>query len=388
LIQFNIATKELKKKHMIYTETLAMQLEEHKNPQAIIELVKNKYPASIPSQLARVRHAWRERFGDAIIKSGYRYKHTLKKILHWLNQPTDNDDDDGDGGACGKKTKQQTLRSNVKAQVTRFHNLSYDEQYALRPTLQSQKLTVTGVLDIDKLLLHMIQPPEYIMGLYADAKRAELDNEGNTSELSGAGSDKWIVNIQDTIKLFRSVIEYPHAKYFDLLCALSFVCGKSMAEVAGRADFQQGKDEYSTVMTMKKRTVNENDNEIEQEMESPILIDYSTFMKGVSKLRNMKDLTHLSVTEINKRHGKAANKATRGWIGPNHTFTELRAAYLLIVYSLLLEDDDDDDRGQSLKELANQYVGRGYTSGAVIAATHHIQLVAEADDQMGDGNDR
>jgi hypothetical protein len=159
------------------------------------------------------------------------------------------------------------------------------------------------------------------------------------------------------------MLSYDRVKYFDLLCALAFFSGKSLAELAGTGDFHVGQSTRTVVCLPHQPSTDRTVKE------TPLLCcSAEAFLRGVAKLRNMKNMEDKTISAINQRLSKAANAAARSLIGRGRVFSDLRGAWLKVV-------SQDKSDVNEMSNFAEEIIADGRTLSNLTKRCQRISLL-------------
>jgi hypothetical protein len=124
--------------------------------------------------------------------------------------------------------------------------------------------------------------------------------------------------------MMLEVIMYPRAHYFEVVCALAFMSGRSLGEILVSGKFQKiTADAYSARYTYPHSYGGDT-------VTIPLLCDYHTFTAALNSLRQRKDFSNVSERALSQAHTKSANLAMRRLTGHGSIFTDARAYYAMM----------------------------------------------------------
>jgi hypothetical protein len=146
-------------------------------------------------------------------------------------------------------------------------------------------------------------------------------------------SVKHRAHMDTQISEMLAILQYARPRYFDLVCALALMCGRSMADIAALGDFSEDtKPMYNHSVAFKQSADSES-------ITPPLLCDADVFLSALERLRGMKANIKSTSRLINNSFGKSANAAAKSLLGTGCVFTDLRAIYA--AYSYLLYSVDE-----------------------------------------------
>ncbi|CAB1102471.1 unnamed protein product [Ectocarpus sp. CCAP 1310/34] len=197
----------------------------------------------------------------------------------------------------------------------KFGKLDLPRKWSARRAIHSRKVSFTGLADIDDLLRKVRLLPPYVSRLELTPEEKSMPKIKRQESLEVKCRRGLTVHASDLIDTMESIIRYARPKCFELACALSFVSGRGLAELAGNTNFSPG-------------TCGPCESEVKMGALTRVLLlcEYDHFIEGLKRLRGMKDTSCLTAAEINQRYSKSANIAARkllptdgGW----HVFGDL-----------------------------------------------------------------
>jgi hypothetical protein len=231
-----------------------MQLQETQNAAAVVTNLARHCPSDmLQDQLDAVRYLWRHMYGDQVVKSSAEYNSEFKKIKQHVQRMQKQ----------AHTARQQEEWDDARDDVLDFYDLSYAEQY---DACKHGTTGYTGLPSIDSMLCSLVRLPAYVQALRCNSPRsvtpggsssAENSEEGSEhsseSTVSDLSSDSTSVlssscsesthsslesqppaiqsesthNIERMVSEMLASIQYPRCKYFELVCALAFMSGRS-----------------------------------------------------------------------------------------------------------------------------------------------------------------
>jgi hypothetical protein len=343
-----------------FLQRCAMQLQETQNAAAVVtNLARHCSSDVLQDQLDAVRYLWRHMYGDQVVKSSAEYNSEFKKIKQHVQRMQKQ----------AHTAEQQEEWDDARDDVLDFYDLSYAEQY---DTCKHGTTGYTGLPSIDSMLCSLVRMPAYVQALRCNSPRsvtsggsrssAQESEEGSSdsSESSGSeldsdstsvcsGSDSESThssqmpqppamqsearhNIESMVSEMLAIMQYPRCKYFELVCALAFMSGRSLADIVIVGEFAKGKSHKHFANSLNFKSPESNSHHT-----LPILCDTATFLQALHRLRQMRPLAHTERRLVNNSHSKSANTAVKNLLGPDLVFTDLRAQYAAATYLLFGE---------------------------------------------------
>jgi cobalamin biosynthesis Mg chelatase CobN len=265
-----------------FLQECAIQLQETRNAAAVVtNLTRHCSSDVLQDQLDAVRYLWRHMYGDQVVKSSAEYKSEFKKIKQHVQRMQKQ----------AHTAEQQEEWDDACDDVLDLYDLSYAEQY---DACKHGTTGYTGLPSIDSMLCSLVRMPAYVQALRCNSPRsatsggsrssAQDSEEGSadSSESSGSelssdstsvcsGSDSESThsslesqppamqsesthNIECMVSDMLAIMQYPRCKYFELVCALAFMSGRSLADIVSVGDFAKGKlhKHYANSLSFKK----------------------------------------------------------------------------------------------------------------------------------------
>ncbi|KAG5182760.1 hypothetical protein JKP88DRAFT_245376 [Tribonema minus] len=374
------------------TEELTMWLHKHQDaPQLVDWVVRHHHDniAAADEALGHIRRLWRVKYGDATVQASDKYTSGLQYVLAQIQAAISE----------AQSSNERHGREALRERVLLFHNdyLSYSDKYELQASgrLRPPAPSFSGSRAVDTLLARLVLQvqPAFVEALRVPP-RHHPDHELHTASAAATtlaspsttrnGSDAVTAHTvkqrqpkstasggaggstQPATKLSASnasskcasapppapypiamlvqvatmiaIVEYPRAKPFELVCALAFMSGRSLAEILRTAEFAAGKCEHYPELQFRQVVDAASGSNGSQPLYTviPVLCKPLAFLRGLHRLRAMKAVTSMAPTkDIYKGHCKTANTAAKALLGGQHyVFTDLRVAYAIITYHM------------------------------------------------------
>ncbi|CAM9915693.1 unnamed protein product, partial [Ectocarpus fasciculatus] len=140
-----------------------------------------------------------------------------------------------------KKTKGQ--RNHLKQlktaeeRVLMFAKLDLRAKWSARRKVYSRKDSFTGLAEVDEHLRKLQLLPHFVSRLELTPEEKSLPRKKRREALDAKCERGVVVNATELIDLMSSIVKYPRANYFELVCALSFMSGRGLPEILGAAEF-------------------------------------------------------------------------------------------------------------------------------------------------------
>ena len=126
-------------------------------------------------------------------------------------------------------------------------------------------------------------------------------------------------------------MNYERAKPFELLCALAYMSGRSMAELLCTGEFKQEETELTSCSNclLFRTTGAQPAGGVLDKVN--LLCNAAAFLAGLQRLRACTQIpSETAVKSINRSHCKTANTAAKALLRDKRAvFTDLRAAYVV-----------------------------------------------------------
>ena len=340
------------------SDRLVMWLQQEQDPEALVRFLCKPRPRfdDLCHQLEEIKLLWCKMYGDNVVKSSHVYQEGIKSVQHYVRETLQD-----------QKSSTETASS-----IAHFLQLSYVQQNQLQ--VQGVLQHYTGYTAVNDMLQNLIALPPYVRGLrvmcsQVDIKRSRCDNatspDGETppntcataAPIAGlkrkqtetrsppaidrhhkgehALSDG-VTECSPQTQLVKmlEVLQYSRAKPFELVCALAFVSGRSLAELMVLGQFSKSVDAQAAswchTVLFRVGTTDTTENHA-----ITLLCDAGSFLAGVTRLRRMKAADGKQCKQVNKSHCKTANTAAKALLGcSTAVFTDLRAYYAALTYTM------------------------------------------------------
>lgn len=304
----------------------AKWLEEHENPREVLDVLRKLHTgSSLNKNVRRVREVWMQTFGAR--HNAGPVKTEIRQLLVLIKKRL----------STAKKTRGRKgyLKQLQTAwdRVVSFGKLDLPGKWSARRAIHSRKVSFTGLADIDDLLRKVRLLPAYVSRLELTPEEKSIPRIKRRESLEVKCRRELTVHASDLIDTMESIIRYARPNYFELACALSFVSGRGLAELAGKYDFSpstRGPYEAEVKMGTWTRLL--------------LLCEYDHFIEGLKRLRGMKDTCSLTAAQINQRYSKSANIAARKLLpadGDRRVFGDLKVLHAAISYRVFKGHDLD-----------------------------------------------
>ncbi|KAG5186873.1 hypothetical protein JKP88DRAFT_244055 [Tribonema minus] len=168
------------------------------------------------------------------------------------------------------------------------------------------------------------------------------------------------------IRTMLSVLKYPRAKPYEVLCALACMSGRSMAELLGTGRFAAAASTVShrCCILFKPTDVTATATPI------PLLCSPPTFLGGLRRLREAKPgAVAMSARAIHSSYAKGVNAAAKALLGdPQFVFGDLRVAFAALTHKLHCRGKGSGRTATAAAAAAMvnkdcMYAGKGCSSG-------------------------
>ena len=262
---------------------LAERLQKDRDPEAVTRWLQQHRPDTCDDDVLSVRRAWRKTYGDDAVKSSSAYKSGWDEIVARAERL--------ERDAAGREERAWAQR--VKNRVIGFNELSFDNQHDLMVSgrlEQTAARSFTGSVVVDRMLAGLVRVPVHAdlraMPTGTAAARTPLAQEGADSATARRlrAGDDLNAAARALIDDMLATVKYPRPKVFELVCALAFMCGRSLAEVMATGQFSSAERErerapYPWILFQATSTSRTD--------VIPLLCDSHSFLKGLQRLRSM-----------------------------------------------------------------------------------------------------
>ena len=304
-------------------------LQAEQDPDAVTRLLQRQTPpAELHATLAKVRHLWREAYGDSVVKDSAVYKQGVHRIALRFRELYQD--------AATTETVHR-----IKARVLEFLQLSFSEQHrAIGGLNDAADSSYTGCKAIDGILCDITVMPPYVNDLCVTGSCLPASGDGGAvshSPSCATGAASWSMSdVSQCLPTMLAVIKFPRAKSFELVCALAFVSGRSLAELAALGRFCIPKeDDFSRkpptfpCVLLRTKNMQQTDSCV-----IPLLCDANVFLAALHRLRQSLACSATSCKTVNNSHCKTANTAAKALLGcRERVFSDLRVAYAVLTFA-------------------------------------------------------
>ena len=334
-------------------EQLANWLEFSKNPQAVVYCLEGQLAKvdaggrpMMQEALADITALWCHQHGEEVMSLTDEYTAGAESIKRYLKQAR---------RAADSDEAQLQWVAHVKHKTKEILRKGCGELFCLINSGALQQPapgSYTGSRTVDAILVSMLVLPSYVAGLQQAAAVQEAQRRGvvhavSASESHHAGhhddvpvkSDQQNMGTSGTAEdmmqaKMEAVVNYERAKPFELLCALAYMSGRSMAELLCTGEFKLDQSEPTCAGNrMLFRPAGTGDGAwccIE------MLCEPMGFVAALARLRTWTGVApETSVKSINRSHCKTANTAAKALLqDKSAVFTDLRALYVASTFAI------------------------------------------------------
>jgi hypothetical protein len=276
-------------------------------------------PDTFHDDLLCVRRTWRKTYGDDVVKNSSVYRAGMDEVVKRAEQMA--------RGATSREERAWAER--VRERVIGLDELSFCSQYDLKASGRLELTAArsyTGSVAVDRMLADLVRVPEYAKPAGAAAAQ---ENPATARRLR----DKLNAAARALIDDMLATLNYPRPKVFELVCALAFMSGRSLAELMATGQFSSAERERERAphpWILFQATPTSRTDVI------PLLCESHSFLKGLQRLRSMKQVASAaSCKDINSRFCKSANTAAKAVLGvASGAFSDVRALYAGLTLAL------------------------------------------------------
>jgi hypothetical protein len=291
-----------------------------RDPKAVTSWLQKHRPDTFHDDLLCVRRTWRKTYGDDVVKKSSMYRAGMDEVVKCAEQM-----------ARGATSREERARAErVRERAIGFDELSFCSQYDLKASGRLELTAArsyTGSVAVDRMLADLVQVPEY-------AKPAGAAAAGSTATARRLrAGERLNAAARALIDAMLATVHYPRPKVFELVCALAFMCGRSLAELMATGQFSSAERErerapYPWILFQASPTSRTD--------VIPLLCESHSFLKGLQRLRSMKQVASAaSCKDINSRFCKSANTAAKAVLGvASAAFSDVRALYAGLTLAL------------------------------------------------------
>jgi hypothetical protein len=339
---------------------LAEWLEASRNPRAVVYCLTGQLTKvdaadrpTLEQALADITALWCQQHGEAVLSHSDAYISGRESIRRYAKHLRRTASDDA----------QLQWAAYVKLKSKEVLQQSCGELYCLIASgalAQPAPDSYTGSRTVDAMLASMLVLPPYVLGLQAAAQEAQCRATGAATDVdyvrapqtadreasavhprSPVAHGKAIApptaQHQTTTLQARmeAVMNYERARPFELLCALAYMSGRSMAELLCTGEFKQEETELTSCSTclLFRTTGAQPAGGVLHKVN--LLCNAAAFLAGLHRLHACIQIpSETPIKAINRSHCKTANTAAKALLGDKRAvFTDLRAAYVVHTFA-------------------------------------------------------
>ncbi|KAG5174953.1 hypothetical protein JKP88DRAFT_284104 [Tribonema minus] len=277
-----------------------------RDPKAVAGCLQQHRPDICHDDTLCVRRTWRKTCGDDVVKNSSTYKAGLNEVIERAEQMA--------RGATGRE--ERAWAGRVKERVIAFDELSICNQRNFKASgrlEQTAARSYTGSVVVDRMLADLVRVPESAelpgppahTAAAASASAPTVDGRATTQQLhtqgNGCAADRLSAAARALMDDMLAMVDYSRPKVFELVCALAFMCGRSLAELMATGQFSAAERERERA-------------------------PYPWVLSQASPS---------SKTNINSRFCKSANTAAKTVLGvASSAFSDVRALYVGLTLAL------------------------------------------------------
>ena len=138
------------------------------------------------------------------------------------------------------KGKRHYLNQLITAEqrVLMSVKLGLPAKWSARRNVCSRKDSYTALIDVDEHLRGVQLLPDCVSRLELTPGEKSLLPRKKRREAFDAKCERGVVvNATELLDLMSSIVKFPRANYFELVCALSLISGRGLPELLGSAKF-------------------------------------------------------------------------------------------------------------------------------------------------------
>jgi hypothetical protein len=293
------------------TSLLAAYLEETRDTKGILALLKEKWPNSASSYISLIKKDW-----ITLGKTGPHYRSDLNAVVAFANSKL--------------RTNRQnpdlfSKYSNAIVKLREFDSSALESKNYVLSTLKTKSFT--GASDVDSELSKVRIFPEYISELKLTKQERDAARTRSDAALEQKSRRASSVDALRLITHCREIIANSRSNPFELATALSLLTGRRMIEIFKTGEFERikGEDRACTFSGQAKKREGSS-------YAIPLLDNYDSILKGITRLRIVKCTDGLTNPEVNLRYSSSCNTASRKVLGGNFKFHDARMFYGVLTY--------------------------------------------------------
>ncbi|KAG5181548.1 hypothetical protein JKP88DRAFT_268822 [Tribonema minus] len=315
-----------------------LQKDSLRDPKLVAGCLQQHHPGICRDDTLCARRTWRKTCGDDVGKNSSTYKAGLNKVVERAEQMA--------RGATGRE--ERACAGRVKERVIAFDELSICNQRNLKASgrlEQTAARSYTGSVVMDRMLADLVRVPESAelpgppagTAAVASASASAGGDPATAHQLHTQGNscaaDRLSAAARALMDDMLETVDYSRPKVFELVCALAFMCGRSLAELMATGQFSAAERERQRAPYPRVLFQASPSSKPEVIL---LLCGSHSFLNGLKRLRSMKQVASAaSCKNINSRFCKSANAAAKTVLGvASSAFSDVRALYAGLTLAL------------------------------------------------------
>jgi hypothetical protein len=290
------------------------------NTDGVVNYIRNKWPKSYHTYISTLKKKWLD-LNIQCDEFDLSYDHMVNKI-HVIMQ--------------GSSTDKQSELTEVLHRVSLFHDMSVKDRNSLQKAMNQQQFS--GNENVDNEIKQMVIFPEYIQSLRATQREKEMKKQHSSSQLQKKCQSTWMLNVAHVIEQARASLISDTSNAYDLAVALALVTGRRMVEIFKEGVFiQSDRDDRvkfsgQVKAPLRVESLVGSDEGVKSSYEIPLLTSAVLVLKGLDRLRRVKNCELLSKREVNAKYANGCNAGARRLLGEGRKFHDLRSAYAVTTF--------------------------------------------------------
>ncbi|KAG5179474.1 hypothetical protein JKP88DRAFT_256260 [Tribonema minus] len=225
-----------------------LQKDSLRDPKLVAGCLQQHRPDICHDDTLCARRTGRKTCGNDVVKNSSMYKAGLNEAVERAEQMV--------RSATGRE--ERAWAGPVKERVIGFDELSICNQRKLKARgrlEQTAARSYTGSVVVDRMLADLVRAPESAelpgppagTAAAASASAPTVDGRATTQQLhtqgNGCAADRLSAAARALMDDTLATVDYSRPKVFELVCALAFMCGRSLAELMATGQFSAAERE-------------------------------------------------------------------------------------------------------------------------------------------------
>ncbi len=333
------------------TALLAAYLEDSKDTQGVLELIRHKYPRSISTYITQIKREWLS-LNKTCESYSKDYNDLVSTVRGWKAKASSGE----------SKTLEVAL-----TKLQEFNTMSMQQKYSLQRSLKSRNYTTHAA--VDDLLQKLVILPQFIADLKIDVGERVAIQQRSAEALNDKSAASMTIEGSALLQRLSVILTSKKSNIFDVACALSCATGRRMIEVFKVGQFEPIPGQPRTCIfsgQAKKQFENAG-------YKIPLLFNLSVLQPALTRLRISKSTEDMSNSEVNLKFSSSCNAAARRLFGDGRTYHSCRAVYGVLSYHIAMP------HSYSLNLWLSKVLGHVSMVNSLNYSSIHVEKLDEKD---------